>query len=100
MARLGVPPPPVWRRVILEPRLSLGVAKQLGPDGPGRGEAGAGGCPLRLSVRHAARHLRSGGAPREGGLGGKERGEKAGLVKNEFGTDQLLCSNACSLISL
>ena len=34
-------------------------------------------------MRHAARHLRSGGAPREGGLGGTERGEKAELVGNE-----------------
>ena len=37
---------------------------------------------------------------REGGLGGKERGEKAGLVGNENSTDQLLCSYACSCISL
>ena len=70
----------------MQPRnLSLGVAKQLGPDGPGEGRQARAGALCALACVIFARHLRKEVLKRMG---------RAGREKKRGKTARLVCSQA------
>ncbi len=61
--------------------LLLGVAKQLGPDGPGEGRQARAGALCALACVIFARHLRKEVLSALGGQGGETKGKTARLAR-------------------